>query len=113
MEEMGEHVDQDGGQQQQMQHDQKDDLEALDDMDQHQQQNLAPLQQTDDRQLSKGDKHYYDSIETEEFIMPNMFEVEIRLADNQVIPYCLTPLDQNCHCRSRKSTETKAILGWI
>mmetsp|Transcript_20069 Transcript_20069/g.19048 ORF Transcript_20069/g.19048 Transcript_20069/m.19048 type:complete len:106 (-) Transcript_20069:932-1249(-) len=29
-------------------------------------------------------KHYFDSIETDEFVMPNMFEVEIRLADNQI-----------------------------
>ena len=27
-------------------------------------------------------KHYFDSIETDEFVMPDMFEVEIRLADN-------------------------------
>lgn len=26
--------------------------------------------------------NYYDSIETDEFVMPNKFEVEIRLADN-------------------------------
>ena len=29
-------------------------------------------------------KHYFDSIETDEFVMPDMFEVEIRLADNQI-----------------------------
>jgi hypothetical protein len=29
-------------------------------------------------------KHFFDSIETEEFVMPNLFEVEIRLADNQI-----------------------------
>jgi len=28
--------------------------------------------------------NYYDSIETDEFVMPEMFEVEIRLADNQI-----------------------------
>ena len=28
--------------------------------------------------------HYYDSIEGEEFEMPDVFEVETRLADNQV-----------------------------
>ncbi len=27
-------------------------------------------------------KHYFDSIDTDEFVMPNLFEVEIRLADN-------------------------------
>lgn len=29
-------------------------------------------------------KHYFDSIETDEFVMPNKFEVEIRMQDNQV-----------------------------
>ena len=28
--------------------------------------------------------YYFDSIETDEFVMPAMFEVEIRLADNQI-----------------------------
>ena len=32
----------------------------------------------------KQQKHYFDSIETDEFVMPAMFEVEIRLADNQI-----------------------------
>lgn len=27
-------------------------------------------------------QNYYDSIETDEFVMPTTFEVEIRLADN-------------------------------
>jgi len=35
-------------------------------------------------QMEQQQKHYFDSIETDEFVMPNMFEVEIRLADNQV-----------------------------
>lgn len=29
-------------------------------------------------------KHYFDSIETDEFIMPQKFEVEIRMQDNSV-----------------------------
>ena len=29
-------------------------------------------------------KHYFDSIETDQFVMPNKFEVEIRMQDNQV-----------------------------
>lgn len=29
-------------------------------------------------------KHYFDSIETDEFVMPNKFEVEIRMPDNQI-----------------------------
>lgn len=29
-------------------------------------------------------KAYFDSIETDEFVMPNKFEVEIRMQDNQV-----------------------------
>lgn len=36
------------------------------------------------QQLENQQKHYFDSIETDEFVMPNMFEVEIRLADNQI-----------------------------
>jgi hypothetical protein len=31
-----------------------------------------------------GQKHYFDSIETDEFVMPNKFEVEIRMQDNSV-----------------------------
>lgn len=33
-------------------------------------------------QQEQQQKHYFDSIDTDEFVMPNMFEVEIRLADN-------------------------------
>lgn len=29
-------------------------------------------------------KHYFDSIETDEFIMPQKFEVEIRMQDNSI-----------------------------
>lgn len=29
-------------------------------------------------------KHYFDSIDTEEYVMQNNFEVEIRMQDNQV-----------------------------
>lgn len=29
-------------------------------------------------------RHYFDSIETDEFIMPQKFEVEIRMQDNSV-----------------------------
>jgi len=38
-------------------------------------------------------KHYFDSIETDEFVMPDKFEVEIRMQDNQVSyihKFCLT-----------------------
>jgi hypothetical protein len=34
--------------------------------------------------VEQQQKHYFDSIETDEFVMPAMFEVEIRLADNQI-----------------------------
>jgi hypothetical protein len=39
-----------------------------------------------DQQMHMGQqqKHYFDSIETDEFVMPTMFEVEIRLSDNQI-----------------------------
>ena len=35
-------------------------------------------------QVQEQQQNYYDSIETDEFVMPSKFEVEIRLADNQV-----------------------------
>ena len=38
----------------------------------------------DGYQVAEQPANYYDSIETDEFVMPNKFEVEIRLADNQV-----------------------------
>ena len=37
-----------------------------------------------DYDMIKHNQHFYDAIETEEYIMPNIFEVEIHLADNQV-----------------------------
>jgi hypothetical protein len=50
-------------------------------------------------QMEQQQKHYFDSIETDEFVMPNMFEVEIRLADNQVTTHLLQPfIDQNSDC---------------
>ena len=43
------------------------------------------MMQQDGYQVQDGQQqNYYDSIETDEFVMPNKFEVEIRLADNQV-----------------------------
>ena len=38
----------------------------------------------DMEQVNQQQPHYYDSIDTDEFVMPAKFEVEIRLADNQV-----------------------------
>ena len=52
-------------------------MQDLESPDGGQQQMMA--QQQENQQ-----KHYFDSIETDEFVMPNMFEVEIRLADNQI-----------------------------
>ena len=47
-------------------------------------------------------KHYFDSIETDEFVMPNKFEVEIRMQDNQVsynnLYSLLNSLDKTCDC---------------
>jgi len=34
--------------------------------------------------MENQQKHYFDSIETDEFVMPNEFDVEIRMQDNQV-----------------------------
>ena len=42
-------------------------------------------QYPDQQYVHPGDqqqKNYYDSIETDEFVMPNNFEVEIRMQDN-------------------------------
>ena len=61
-------------------------------------------------QMEQQQKHYFDSIETDEFVMPNMFEVEIRLADNQVTPHLFqTFIDQNSDCWSREGPETKGL----
>ena len=38
----------------------------------------------EEQQIAEQRQNYYDSIETDEFVMPNKFDVEIRLADNQV-----------------------------
>lgn len=38
----------------------------------------------DHEEEEKPGAHYYDSIEPEDFEMPEVFEVEIRLADNQI-----------------------------
>lgn len=50
-------------------------------MDMHQQQygNQGMPMQVHNQQ-----KNYFDSIETDEFVMPNKFEVEIRMQDNSV-----------------------------
>lgn len=39
------------------------------------------MQQTGNENQTKA---YFDSIETDEFVMPDKFEVEIRMQDNQV-----------------------------
>lgn len=39
------------------------------------------MQQTGNENQTKA---YFDSIETDEFVMPEKFEVEIRMQDNQV-----------------------------
>lgn len=58
------------------------------DMDGQQQQMEGEMDgqqmEGDMEQVQQQPTHYYDSIDTDEFVMPNRFEVEIRLADNQV-----------------------------
>lgn len=49
-----------------------------------QQQQQHHEQQEYDQQQQQQQQNYYDSIETDEFVMPNKFEVEIRLSDNQI-----------------------------
>lgn len=41
-------------------------------------------QQPHERQEEGKQKHFFDSIDTEEFVMPSVFDVEIKLADNQI-----------------------------
>lgn len=38
----------------------------------------------EDKREEGKQKHFFDSIDTEEFVMPGSFEVEIKLADNQI-----------------------------
>lgn len=54
-----------------------------------QQQMDDDMQQQDDAYMGQQEgqeqqPNYYDSIETDEFVMPPKFEVEIRLSDNQI-----------------------------
>ena len=64
------------------------------------------MQQQYAQQMQMGNenqqKHYFDSIETDEFVMPNKFEVEIRMQDNQVsynnLYSFLNSLDKTCDC---------------
>ena len=59
------------------------------DMDQMQYQQQVQMQQQYggmemQMQMDNQQKNYFDSIETDEFVMPNKFEVEIRMQDNSV-----------------------------
>lgn len=53
-------------------------------MDDHDQVPQQVQEAAFEQQQQQPQPNYYDSIETDEFVMPNKFEVEIRLADNQV-----------------------------
>lgn len=57
-------------------------------MELQQQQQYGMQMQMDNQQ-----KNYFDSIETDEFVMPPKFEVEIRMQDNSV-SYSSDPLDK-------------------
>lgn len=53
-------------------------------MQQDYEQQQQDQQDYDQQQQQQQQQNYYDSIETDEFVMPNKFEVEIRLSDNQI-----------------------------
>ena len=48
-------------------------------------------------QMENQQKNYFDSIETDEFVMPTKFEVEIRMQDNSVGFIFITFLDQTSY----------------
>ena len=51
--------------------------------------------------MENQQKHYFDSIETDEFVMPNEFDVEIRMQDNQVsykTQFVILMIDQTSPC---------------
>ncbi len=50
--------------------------------EQHEAAQQQMMQEAEEAQQQQP--NYYDSIETDEFVMPNKFEVEIRMADNQI-----------------------------
>ena len=47
-----------------------------------QQQMQQQMMEQEGYQVAEQQQNYYDSIETDEFVMPTKFESEIRLADN-------------------------------
>ena len=59
-------------------------------------------QMMEEQQIAEQRQNYYDSIETDEFVMPNKFDVEIRLADNQVSSPLQTKANHLSH-RSKSS----------
>ena len=62
----------------------KDEGEAHEEEGQQEEEQQPPAAQKAPAELRKGEKHFFDSIETEEFVMPPKFEVEIRLPDNEI-----------------------------
>lgn len=58
----------------------------MDPMEQQRQYEMLQQQQQYGNQMGAGgqQQHYFDSIETDEFIMPQKFEVEIRMQDNSI-----------------------------
>ena len=69
--------------QQQQEQMEEDMLQQQQMMMQEQQLQMQQMQQYGNAQ-ENNQKHYFDSIETDEFVMPTNFEVEIRMQDNQV-----------------------------
>lgn len=42
------------------------------------------MHEEEEKHEERKEKHFFDSIDTEEFVMPSVFDVEIKLADNQI-----------------------------
>ena len=73
--------------QQQQEQMEEDMLQQQQMMMQEQQLQMQQMQQQYGNAQENNQKHYFDSIETDEFVMPTNFEVEIRMQDNQVSDY--------------------------
>ena len=79
-------MDQEQMEAQQMQEEQMEEamLEQQRQMQEQEQMNQFQMQQMQQygNANENQQKHYFDSIETDEFVMPTHFEVEIRMQDN-------------------------------
>jgi hypothetical protein len=54
------------------------------DMDEEEEERYRAMHEEEEKHEERKEKHFFDSIDTEEFVMPGVFDVEIKLADNQI-----------------------------